>query len=354
MTGSKIKNTTRPISREGLEGFIWSATGWRGAPEVIDSILARVDEYTTARCREVADGPPARVDELQAEVVKIAAELNAARAEKGELLKQLEARPAVSTVERVAISGLLDLLTDAVLEATAARSDTDRSLAALGKLSDALRAADGKVKDITLSDRIAERRADPEFTERLADTMEQNAAALEQMAQTVQTVQLEIVTDGDAQTAKTLGAHVISTMHIDQAEADRLMEEEAAEVEQPWADLADAEAAQIQTDVEPEIRELPVSMGLGQGPGDLSQREGFGEPEPVTEPDEDEDSEMAAMIAEIEAEILATGHGAKCAKCGNIKVWENFYKDKQAANGHKGACKQCEAKHKRTRTAGAG
>lgn len=354
MTGPKIKSTAKAVAppsvtREALESFIWAATGWRGDAKVIDGILARVDDHVALRISQV-DQAPAEIDRANARIVELSAELNADRAALREALDtvkklstelhEAEDKQPVPTVERATVAEILELLTTAMQEAAGAVGTSTRTLNALAAVTDALRAADGLVKDIKLT---AEDRAavveqqwasltDAEVEQIKADDRQTFPQDWE--GAPAQTVKLEIVTDGDAQTAKTLGAQVFPATHAVLAEADRLMEEEAAAL-----DVAEPE---------PQERTLPASLGLGQGPGDLSQREGFGEPSDPAD-DEEDDPEMVAMIAEIEADILSTGRGAKCTKCDNVKVWEHFYKDKQAANGHKGACKSCEADQKRKR-----
>lgn len=356
MTGPKVRpgagarrvGSTAPpgVTRDDLESFVWAATGWRGDAGVIDSILTRVDAHVALKVAQAL--ATTALDELNARVVELSAELNAERAEKQgaldavtELSRELtvleENRPA-PTVDYVTVTQILELLTVATTEAVSAVSTTNRTLNAVAAISAALRGADGIVKDIRLT---------PEDLP-VTVVMEADAAPVEIVLEP-QTIKLEIATEGDAQVAKVLGAHVISTEHIAQAEADRLMEQEAT-TEQEWAALTDTEVEQIQADM---TSRSPSSPRAGSEP-DTVTAEPEPEAEPVTlepaEPDEDEDDpEMAAMIAEIEAEILAADKGAKCAKCGNVKVWENFYKDKQAANGHKGSCKSCEAKHVRER-----
>lgn len=384
MTGPKIKSvakavTAPPVTREALESFIWAATGWRGDAGVIDAILNRIDDHVSLKVSEV-DTAPAAIDHATARIVELSAELNAEHAALREALdtvrrlsgelNELKANPPAGVVERTTVAEILELLATATLEAGNAVGTSTRTLTTLTAVTDALRAADGLVKDIRLTNQTAERRADPE---QLAD--DEPAA---------QTIALEIVTDGDAQTARALG-YVIATEHIEQAEADRLMEQEAAslpdgEPTEPGVmeqfvaafeadhgpitaqDYAEADAllesmagGAQQDGADERERELPASVGLGQGPGDLSQREGFGdgaaEPQPQAEADEltEEEQEMAAMIVEIEAEILATGRGATCTRCGNVKVWEHYHVDKQAANGHKGACKGCESERVKQR-----
>jgi hypothetical protein len=342
MTGPKIKTITPPpMTRAALESFIWAATGWRGDAKVIDSILEKIDAHVAVKIAEV-DTAPAEIDYANARIVEISAELNGERAALHESLAtikklsgelhELGGRSAAPTVDRTTVAEILELLATAATAVNSSVDNTIRTFNAITAISGALQSADGLVKDIQLSDAIAERRADPEFMGRIAQTMEQNAAALKRLADTpAEQLKLEVVTEGDAVVAKALDAQpltaVVSTAHIDQAEADRLMEAEAAEVE-----AAEVEAEQPQAAPVLEIR-IPVEPGPTETDGDA----------PVDE-DEDEDPEMAAMIAEIEAAILSEGRGVACTKCGNVKVWENYYKDKRAANGHKGACKSCEAK----------
>jgi hypothetical protein len=350
MTGPKIKQPQMvtkapPVTREALESFIWAATGWRGDAKVIDGILARVDDHVALKISQV-DQAPAEIDRANARIVELSAELDADRAalraaldtvkKLSTELHEAEGKQPVPTVERATVKEILELLTTAMQEAAGAVGTSARTVNALAAVTDALRAADGLVKDIRLTAQDQTAATEQEWANLTDADVAQIEADDEPAAQTIT---LEIVTDGDAQTARALG-YVIATEHIEQAEADRLMEAEAAVVDaaEQWASAEFSE---------PEARELPASVGLGQGPDDLSQREGFGEPSAA--PDDEDDPEMVAMIAEIEADILATGRGAKCTKCDNVKVWENFYKDKQAANGHKGACKSCESDQKRKR-----
>lgn len=359
------------VSRDALESFIWKATGWRGDATVIDSILDRVDDYTQAQCsRVVVRGTPVvdvkgytdYIRTLESEVAQERSVKDSALATVTDLTRRLVAAtealvseacvpepvaPPAPLVERIRVGELLDLLTMAADQATAGVSAAARVVDAVNTISNALRAADGMVKDIELSapepvaEPTREEAFDAEVKARISAAQTRYQAERERISQDMRTFPAEREgTPADLLEqighARANGDFQERLTHS-QEQNVRALERLADDGESLGPDDPDESMGSV----------LPVAAAVEVLPG---------APDPIVALVAEVEVEMAAETA-AEAEtapertpVDPDDPGDKqCSKCGEVKSREAFYRDKQAADGYKGSCKECDVKRIRER-----
>lgn len=347
----KPKKDSDQVTREALESYLWTSTGWRGSPDVIEAILKRVDEYTGVQVtRECAVLTMAHRKEL-AEAAERAAKETAAAVAAVERVQSAE------TVERATVEQLLEQLAEAHIDAASTLTASSKTLNAIDMLIQTLRAADGKAKDIALPGLPA------------ADTP---------------LPRLELVTEGDVQVAKALGAPQEELDAELGRQVDAAVEKGRAQRELMEGIRASNSAAEVLPDIaeyqepEPEnVTTVPsetfdrLMEETGPEPNEAA-REAFrrlGQPDAMmVTADDDVTPEqfdealaggepveldpIAAMVAEAEADMLADGTGKRCSACGHVKSRTvDFYKDKSAPDGLMYTCRGCNASRAKARDA---
>lgn len=368
------------VTRDTLEGYIWRATGWRGDARPIDAILVQVDRYTAAQVRHATRDAAsaqqsAEIERLEGLLTDTETQLATQTTAKqmtmdilSERNDQLAAARTATQAEREAKETALAARDEAVLEMQAAVEVKETALETVSELTrrlveqsesaaTAVRAAQAAVEAVPPAP-VIERVAVNALLELLQTVHEKATGAVDVSAGVLLAVDaLNAALRASDGFVKDIehspeGAALVVAHEARHAEALAAAEEYAAEFEAehgPISDAAVAEAEAFLNGLEDGLtdtaRKLPKSVCMGHGPGDLSEREGFGEPEPEADP-------VLAAIVEVQAEATADADEPSvpltqkvCTKCGLSQPYDQFYKDKQAADGHKGSCKACERRH---------
>lgn len=181
----------------------------------------------------------------------------------------------------------------------------------------------------------------------LVDAMEATRSATTHASRAVLAIEIAAQAIRDAQDMAEAGKPSETPVRPT-AEQRQAAEEYLAEYETehgPIPDEAWAEADKI-LGVD---RKLPESLGTGEGPGDLSEREAF------TEEDLGDDAEADAIVdailngveAQPETPVPTSGEdGKRCRDCEQWKLYGEFYKDNSLSDGYMNRCKRCDAKKK--------
>lgn len=287
------KNEETEFTRDKLEGFLWAATGWRGDPDVIDGILAKVDVYVQTRIR---------VAGLEKRAMVAAAERAAQRAAAAAPKPKPEPEHRLSQEVLTALVDASLFTGDAMGKVSSAVSAIERAAAAVRGHQDAPAAAEPVW---AMLPGLEEVRIHPQDAQKLADWYE--ALILRPVGRAV-----------------------------DLEEAQAAAEEYVAEYESehgPIPEEAYAEADRVLNGIVPD--EVEIEHAPDVDPDDL-------------ETDAEADALVAAVLNDATGADPANEHAEpeskRCNRCDQIKPFEEFHRDKASPDGYKYTCKKCDSK----------
>jgi hypothetical protein len=342
---SRTRNTDPEVTRDALEGFIWSATGWRGDPAVIDSILERVDRYTAGRiarelrnaARELADEREAKQDAITA-VAELTRRLVAA--------ESAVAVVSAPVVDRVRVGELLELLAVVSGEVSTALSVSTRTVNAVHALSSALRAADGGVKAIELSDGARERLYDAELAERINDAVSRAmtttvAPMLSGLYDESDPEQSAVEPDALNEASRPAPEYPVIGPDADEDPQSAIAAFDAA--------LEAGEAVEIVISPDPAVEAVPDEAREAE----IAERHDTdvvtGDPLVNVVVETNEPDPITEMVAEAQQEAITDGDAKRCTRCERVLPMTEFHRDNRALDGHKGSCRSCDSQRAKLR-----